>query len=114
MKLNEFVNNNNLKEIFDKLKQDLYYETAHLSSLQDIDNSESFKKILSHGIDIIPHLIEEIKLGEYLCSLSLCRICFKLIKPDRIYIPKSDSGDVRKIEKRLIDWWEENKFKYGK
>ena len=110
-KINEFINNDNLKEIFDKLKLDLLHETGHLSSLQEIENSESYKKILSYGKNILPYLIEEIRKDGY-CSFTLCRICFILIKPNYIEI-KNENSVVTNIKKRLIEWWDENKWRYA-
>ena len=114
MKINEFINNDNLKETFDRLKEDLYYETAHLSSLHQKKESASYKRILSYGNDILPYLIDEIRKGEYLCSFTLCLISFELIRPNYVEIPKSEAGDVIKMEKRLVDWWDNNKHNYGK
>ena len=46
MKVNEFVNNNNLKEEFEKLDRMLFLETAHLSDLEMISNNKHYKIIL--------------------------------------------------------------------
>ena len=110
MKINEFINNDNLKETFDRLKEDLYYDTAHLSSIHQIKESASYKRILSCGNDILPYLIDEIKNN---VSYAYCLLFFDLIKPN-IEITKSEAGDVSKIKKHIIYWWEENKHNCGR
>jgi hypothetical protein len=110
-KINEFINNdNNLKETFDKLKLDLFYETAHLSDPYEKIKSKSYKEILSYGKDILPILMEDIKNDNY--SFTLCLIATNLIDEDFISIHKTKYGEVSEIRKYLLNWWEENKHKY--
>ena len=113
MKVNEFVNNNNnLKEEFDKLKQDLIYEVAHLSDPLQKTKSRSFNEILSYGYNILPLIMQEIKSGDNLCEYTLCLIVINLIEDNSIQIDKSDHGDVSKMRIKLINWWDKNRLEY--
>jgi hypothetical protein len=42
-KINEFINNNNLKEEFDKLDNQIFIETAHLANFFQLDDNEHYK-----------------------------------------------------------------------
>lgn len=108
-KINEFVNSDDLKEKFDRLKKDLFYETAHLSDMFEVKNSNKYKEILSYGEEILPIIIINNKV-----NYTLCFIIFDIIGRDRINIPESDKGYVNKIKDYIRNWWEENKHKYGK
>ena len=114
MKINEFINNDNLKETFDRLKENLLYEVAHLSNPYEKAKSKSSKEILSYGDDILPLLINEIKKGEYPALYTLYILVFNLIEKDSIKITENEAGNVSKIKKHIIDWWDNNKHNYGK
>ena len=48
MKVNEFVNNNNLKEEFEKLDRMVFLETAHLANFFQLDDNEHYKIMLEN------------------------------------------------------------------
>jgi hypothetical protein len=109
-KINEFVNNK-LSETFDKLKNDLFYETAHLSDPYEKVKSKYFQEILSYGKEILPLVMDEIKKDD-VCGYTLCIIALNLIDKDSIKIDESKYGVVSEIRKHLLEWWEENKVSY--
>ena len=113
-KINEFINNSDHKlvETFTKLNKELFYETAHISDIDEIKNSNSYKEILSYGSDILPIVMNEIinNNGSY----TLCFIVFDIVGRRSINIPESDRGYVNKIKNHIKDWWLDNKHKYGK
>jgi len=111
-KINEFINNNDseLMKKFTKLKKELFYETAHISNIDDIKKSDSYKEILSYNFEILPIIMGEINNnGSYI----LCFIVFDIIGRNSIDIPESDRGYVNKIKEHIKNWWIENKHKYG-
>jgi len=112
MKINEFINNDELLNNFNKLNKELFYETAHISNIDEIKNSNSYKEILSYGIDILPIVMNEIinNNGSY----TLCFIVFDIVGRGSIDIPESDRGYVSKIKEHIKKWWLENKGRYGK
>jgi len=114
MKVNEFVNNSDnskLIEVFTKLNKELFYETAHITDIDEIKISNSYKEILSYGIDILPIVMNEIinNNGSY----TLCFIIFDIVGRRSINIPESDRGYVNKIKGHIKNWWLENKHNYG-
>jgi hypothetical protein len=110
MKVNEFVNNNNLIEVFDKLKKELFYETSHISNIDEVKKVDSYKEILSYDVDILPIIMNEINNnGSYI----LCFMVFDIVGRKSIDIPESDRGYVNKIKEHIKNWWIENKHKYG-
>jgi hypothetical protein len=112
-KINEFINNDDeLLEQFEILNKELFYETAHLSNMDHIKSSDSYKKILSYSFDILPIVMNEIinNNGNY----TLCFIVFDIVGRESINIPESDRGYVDRIKDHIKSWWLENKHRYGK
>ena len=103
MKVNEFVNNNNLKEEFEKLDRMVFLETAHLSDLEMISNNKHYKIILEKINDLLPFVIEKIlnKEGTFAHRLLFLNVT---------KVEKCDSS----FSDLVYNWWVENKHKYGK
>lgn len=110
-KINEFRSNDNLKEVFDKLKLDLLYETGHLSDPYEIIKSKSFKKILSKGVDFLPLLMNEIEISQYPIGYTLCLIVLNTIGDD--FKKPNNNGNVYELKINLLDWWSKNKGRYA-
>jgi hypothetical protein len=105
-KINEFINNDeNLITKFNKLNRELYYETAHLSNLQEIMSSNSYKEILSHGDTFLPFIVDLILNDNAIFAHPLIfdEIVGKISDEDSKYT--KDFKDI------LKDWWLENKEK---
>ncbi len=102
-KINEFINNSDLKETFDSLNKRLYQETAHISDIDKIKKSEPYKEILSYSNNILPIVMNEIinNNGSYI----LCFIIFDIVGREQINIPYSDRGYVNKIKEHIKKWW---------
>jgi hypothetical protein len=100
-KINEFINNNDLKEKFDKLDRMIFLETAHLANFFELDDNEHYKIILENINDFLPIIVDEIINGEY-------RYVHKLL------ISKFFEFDKENFKESVSSWWEENKHKYGK
>lgn len=100
MKVNEFVNNNNLKETFDKLDSQIFLETAHLANFFQLDDNKHYKILLENLNDFLPFIVDKIINGE-------CRYVYKLL------ISKVFDFDKDNFIDSVSNWWLENKHKYG-
>lgn len=101
MKVNEFVNNNNLKEEFEKLDRMVFLETAHLANFFQLDDNEHYKIMLENLNGFLPFIVDKIINDEY-------RYVHKLLISKVVDFNKDNFIDS------VSNWWEENKFKYGK
>ncbi len=101
MKVNEFVNNNNLKEEFEKLDRMVFLETAHLANFFQLDDNEHYKIMLENLNGFLPFIVDKIINDEY-------RYVHKLLISKVVDFNKNNFIDS------VSNWWEENKFKYGK
>lgn len=101
MKVNEFVNNNNLKEEFEKLDRMLFLETAHLANFFQLDDNEHYKIMLENLNYFLPFIVDKIINDEY-------RYVHKLLISKVFDFNKDNFIDS------VSNWWEENNFKYGK
>ena len=103
MKVNEFVNNNNnnLKEEFEKLDRMVFLETAHLANFFQLDDNQHYKIMLENLNDFLPFIVDKIINDEY-------RYVHKLLISKVVDFNKDNFIDS------VSNWWEENKFKYGK
>jgi hypothetical protein len=100
-KVNEFVNNDDLKEIFDKLDRDIFIETAHLANFFQLEDNKHYKIMLENINNFLPFIVDKIINGEY-------RYVHKLL------ISKVFDVDKDNFIGSVSNWWKENKFKYGK
>lgn len=105
-KINEFINNKDV-DYFNKLSNDLFYETAHLSNLDDIKNSTSYRKIVSGGVKFVPFVVDSI-LKSNVWS-------YRLILSDLV----GDITDLKNLNYDqykvvIYDWWLKNKINYGR
>ena len=100
-KINEFINNNNLKETFDELDSQIFLETAHLSNFFQLDDNKHYKIMLENLNSFLPFIVDKVINNEY-------RYVHKLL------ISKVFDFDKNNFIDSVTNWWEENKFKYGK
>jgi hypothetical protein len=100
-KVNEFVNNNNLKDTFGKLDRMMFLETAHMSDFYGVLNNRNYKTVLKNIDDFLPFIIEKIINNEY-------RFVHILLILEIVNIDRDNFRDS------TLSWWEENKHKYGK
>jgi hypothetical protein len=105
-KINEFINNDELIDKFNKLKKDLFYETSHLSDLDVIKKSKYYKEILSQGKDFLPFIIDNILKGGGFSY----RMLLTDIVGDITDVKDITSSEYKKI---ISNWWSENKVRYG-
>jgi hypothetical protein len=96
-KINEFINNNNLKEEFDKLDNQIFIETAHLANFFQLDDNEHYKIMVKNLNDFLPIIVDEIINGEH-------RFVHKLL------IGKVFDFDKNNFRESVSNWWEENKY----
>ena len=109
-KINEFVNT---EKEFETLDRCLYLETGHLSNLDDIMNTKSFSNILDKGDRILSFIINKIVIEESVIFNSYF-LLFKKITGITNLLKDGDEKTTKLIRKRLSEWWEVNKDKYGK
>lgn len=105
-KINEFINNNEILNKFNNLKNILFHETAHLSNTDDIKNSNSYKEILKNGKDFLPFIINNILEGNGFSY----RMLLTDIVGDITDTKNITSSEYKKI---ISNWWLENKKSYG-
>ena len=101
MKINEFINNDNLKEAFDELDKKIFLETAHLSDFYEVLNNKYYKIIVENIDDFLPFIIEKIINNEY-------KFAHKLLVENVAKVDKNNFIDS------ISNWWDNNKHNYGK
>jgi hypothetical protein len=100
-KINEFINNDDLKETFDKLDRMIFLETAHLADFFNLDDNKHYKILAENLNDFLPIIVDDIINGEY-------RYVHKSL------ISKVFDFDKDNFRESVSNWWLENKHKYGK
>lgn len=101
MKVNEFINNDNLKETFDKLDRQIFLETAHLSNINEILNNKHYKLMLENIDDFLPFVVEKILNNKGIFSHRFLFLTATKLK-------KGDSSFINLVS----NWWNDNKYKY--
>lgn len=109
-KINEFLEN---KNEFDRLDTKLYFETAHLSNINDIKVTNSFIEMLNKGEKIVPFIVNKMLIDESIIFNSYL-ILFKEITGLYILLKQEDEKSIKLIKQRISEWWDDNKSKYGK
>lgn len=102
-KINEFLETENIKNIFSKLSSDLNEEVILFSSSSDIKNSENYSKIKSLGKPAIPFIIEKIKNKEHISYFMLLNDII-----GDVGMPNSISGNLNEMSKFYLKWVENN------
>ena len=119
-KINEFINYNQLDNLrnyyteqeityLDKLAEDLFYETVHLSDPYKISNSETFKNFLNEKY--IPYIIYRIFKKER-GSFGYLLLIYDLVKIT--YDNTNNTLTTENIKKNIYEWWLKNKSEYGR
>ena len=97
---------NDLKEKFEILKNQWYDKRNNFSSsLRDVCDIPEYFKIISLGPEIVPFIIEELKIEPDFWFIAL-----EKLTNHKIELEENDYGRIEIISKKWIDWYEkENK-----
>lgn len=105
--IREFLNNDKFK-IDQKLDQ-LIQDTLHLSSFNQMEETNIFKELLTNGHILVPYLINRIINTDTCTSIVIYILISKIIK---ININIENKGSLIKIKDDYKEWWENNKDNY--
>lgn len=108
-KINEFLTN--LETEFNILNKELYYKTAHLSSLEQISEKEIFK-VMSKRLDFLPFIVQKVISGDG--AIFAHPLLLKKMTGIDSFVNETDRMTNELFKKKVELWWIENKSKYEK
>jgi len=113
MENKEFVNNNNLKEEFDKLKKELFYETSHISNIDEVKKIDSYK-VYNKKMKTEVICIKRSEVYEHHRKLKIGQKYLLQDNDDSIYIYTTDGESMGFYPRELfvtLKEWREMKLK---